>query len=777
MRRTFGARESQVRLAARALAITARLSDTTPGFVYLIGNHAMLRLLRGPLLALIATVWACIETPHTAAAGGELDVAAWLRKPNVRLVVVEFYADWCAPCKAAVPKWKALHDKYRSDGLRLIVVSVGESGVCTNPGWDPDDTVCDVDGRISDRFGDAAAKLPQAFLYSWQGNRLASGALVEQVETAVERYFRETPRILVEEGRDGEGKPLTDGASVRAMAQAELVHSGKFTVVANDAERAKLADARRKALQDPGYSDKAACELGEEVSPNSILTPKVIRAGGSETVVVELYSIEKSCMIATERAKVSASGISGAVTEAVSGLVAKLTGSRMNELPGAIALSKVPAFGRGFDDYGQKIQNPIVDKKGYLAVESEPAGATVIVNGREEGNTPFVKEIMAGEYVVTVQAGALWNPDRQRIKLGTEGARLNFKLAPNYGVLTVESTPPGAAILLNGEPTGHATPYTFPARKAGSYTVELKLENYLSRSTSVFLADGQPSVVREQLEPNFGTLRLVTDPPGASITVNGKAVEGRTPLDLPNVPAGSHEVVLQLASHNEYRKRVSVERGQVSTLEAPLVPQLGLIKVEAFEGTGADRRPVVGAKVFLDGRVVGETPFKKQVLAGQYQVTAENPRGAGGARVAVVEGAEVRTELLLDPDGFGRVRAAPVALVVSGSLAFLGGLGAHVYNLTFSGGEGQPSAVAAVSCYAIGGVLLLAGIVDGAINGWRERSAPGEVRLPTAPGGQDWNKFFNSAPGEVRLLTAPGSNVKLSLSGAIENGAALKGVW
>ncbi len=60
---------------------------------------------------------------RSAQAGESLQIGDWLARPGVRLVAVEFYATWCKPCMEAMPRWKALKEKYYKDGLRVIVVN------------------------------------------------------------------------------------------------------------------------------------------------------------------------------------------------------------------------------------------------------------------------------------------------------------------------------------------------------------------------------------------------------------------------------------------------------------------------------------------------------------------------------------------------------------------------------------------------------------------------------------------------------------------------------
>ncbi|MBN2704979.1 MAG: TlpA family protein disulfide reductase [Deltaproteobacteria bacterium] len=46
-----------------------------------------------------------------------------------KVVLLDFWATWCAPCRAAIPHLAALYENYREQGLEVIGISLDQGGV------------------------------------------------------------------------------------------------------------------------------------------------------------------------------------------------------------------------------------------------------------------------------------------------------------------------------------------------------------------------------------------------------------------------------------------------------------------------------------------------------------------------------------------------------------------------------------------------------------------------------------------------------------------------
>ncbi|HUV05855.1 MAG TPA: TlpA disulfide reductase family protein [Armatimonadota bacterium] len=50
------------------------------------------------------------------------------KKGTTRVVLLDFWATWCPPCKQEIPHLQKLHEKYGKKGLAVVGVSVDTSG-------------------------------------------------------------------------------------------------------------------------------------------------------------------------------------------------------------------------------------------------------------------------------------------------------------------------------------------------------------------------------------------------------------------------------------------------------------------------------------------------------------------------------------------------------------------------------------------------------------------------------------------------------------------------
>ena len=583
---------------------------------------------------------ASLGAPGAAAAQG-LDIEAWLARPGVKLVAVELYATWCKPCMDAVPRWKALHDKYKKDGLRLIVVATRdpEAG-CVNPGWTPDDTICDDDGSIAEALG-SGDTLPAAYLWSWQGDLLVRNGHVAEVEAAVEKWIQKAPRVAVQVG--GGQSRLQD------LLEAEIARGRKLDVVRDGKARNDLRrEYARSLAARPSKGDDARCDSDLDLTPRSVLSARVTGASGAERLQLGLLSVERGCMVAHAVAPWSDARPAVSVAEAYSSLLRAL--GRKPKMPRSIAPRGDVAVTTFEGDDGRGIVNPAVDDKGFVFVTSEPPHAEVTLNGKVVGVTPFQTELMAGEYVVVVNKSALYAPARQRIELTRRGAKLNVKLAPNYGVLEVHSDPTGAAISIDNEPTGQSAPHTFPPKRAGTYVVTGSLPLYAPGRAEVTLADGKPARVVLRLAPNWGVLSIRSEPAGLPVMIDGKAVEGRTPLKLDRLPAGLHRVEVSSPTLEPQTQRVTVVPGELSELAFEMKPRTGEVKLTATIQRDGRTEPV-RAEIWIDGeRHADKTPLRASLPIGEHRVQLRVDGAAPYEEtIAVAEGrvAEVKARLVI----------------------------------------------------------------------------------------------------------------------------------
>ncbi len=123
---------------------------------------------------------------------------------GAKLVVVDFFAESCAPCKAALPEWKALHRRFAARGLVLVVVAVPDDESDRSAALArvaryfkeralPFPVAWDKYRRVAKQYGVArgdSLTVPQVFLLAREGALLLRAEKVAPIREAIERRLR-----------------------------------------------------------------------------------------------------------------------------------------------------------------------------------------------------------------------------------------------------------------------------------------------------------------------------------------------------------------------------------------------------------------------------------------------------------------------------------------------------------------------------------------------------------------------------------------------------------
>ena len=428
----------------------------------------------------------------------------WLDEPHIKLVAVEFYADWCAPCKASAPKWEALRKRYAAQGLKLVVVNVDAKDPndkrCRGLPWRPDVSICDP--AIGKRLG--VKGLPEAFVWSWQGNLLVSrGQHVGEIERIITRYLNDNPRVQVEAvGRDGKPDRV-----LRRLVQGELGRYGKLTVVADAEMRARLARLRKASHRAAGRTAQR-CKLGAEVSANSLLRAE--RFAGALSLA--LLDAVTNCQRARVSVSWDARGAERTVDKAVFQLMAGLKRQQL-QMPAGVKTARRQVVETEKRDTGAGDWTPEGDELAMVKFVSEPAGAMVMVDNKPLCQTPCTKALSAGNHRVAMHKPQYVSRD-ESARLAA-GSLLSWTLTPDFALLTVQTEPAGVAVTVDGKSVtaGEALQLS-----PGRHKLVAQDRCHAAHSKTVGLKRGEQrvEVLRPVVKP-AGLMVLVSDGRGSDV--------------------------------------------------------------------------------------------------------------------------------------------------------------------------------------------------------------------------------------------------------------------
>lgn len=144
--------------------------------------------------------WAKLQKMQGRSAGA-IKAANWvgqkqeLSKLKGQVVLIDFWATWCGPCKAAVPHTNEVMDKYRSKGVTVF-------GVCCSKGAGTMGAVAKATGMKYPTAADSGDQTAKAYGVGWwpwyvlvdrDGVVRAAGLMPTKLEDAIDALLREQP--------------------------------------------------------------------------------------------------------------------------------------------------------------------------------------------------------------------------------------------------------------------------------------------------------------------------------------------------------------------------------------------------------------------------------------------------------------------------------------------------------------------------------------------------------------------------------------------------------
>jgi len=258
-----------------------------------------------------------------------------------------------------------------------------------------------------------------------------------------------------------------------------------------------------------------------------------------------------------------------------------------------------------------KVVNTVVKRETetqYLTIISNPDSADIFINDQPAGKTPFLREMVLGNYKWSIQK-ELYQSDGGFVDLkGGEAVSLSVPLKPDFGSLTVTSTPEsGAQISLDQQPTGKQTPYTFERVPTGTHGVTVSRDMFVTTKASVSISPEDSKIINIKMAPTYSDVSIQTDPP-SDIYINGDLKanniwKGRLNMGIYNFEA-------RLDKYTSALQKQQVETGVPLNIVLRPTPRYGTVKIISNP---------FGATIKLNGEEIGKTPLNvKNKLIGDY---------------------------------------------------------------------------------------------------------------------------------------------------------------
>ena len=194
------------------------------------------------------------------------------------------------------------------------------------------------------------------------------------------------------------------------------------------------------------------------------------------------------------------------------------------------------------------------------------------------------------------------------------------------GSVQITTTPPGAAVTVDGVPRG-ISPVQVTGLAPGPHAVTVARAGRLLRRTVTVQAGASVPLAVAMEAAGTGPGWLTVTSPVPALIYNQGTLVGRTDTPRMQLAAGRHQLVL-VNDALKFREERTVEVTPGGTVSVQLEPIYGTLNINAQPW----------AAVWVDGAAIGETPIGNYSLPiGSHEVVLRHPE-LGERRQTVVVG-------------------------------------------------------------------------------------------------------------------------------------------
>jgi len=257
---------------------------------------------------------------------------------------------------------------------------------------------------------------------------------------------------------------------------------------------------------------------------------------------------------------------------------------------------------------------PAPQPSGQLFVTTVPAGAVISVDGVLRDPSPLrLTDLRPGRHLVSATKQGFLDARRTVDVRPNDTVAVELVLDPILGLVLIHASPTGSDVQIDGAFRGK-TPLLVTDLPIGRYRVQLAKPGYSPRELDLIVKDRVPVKLDVSLQSTASTLMISSEPPGATLTVDGVG-KGTTPCTIEDIVAGDHVVEASLDGYEPVRQTIRTQAGRSETVSMTLKAVPSELQILTSPS---------GAEVYIDNQLRGQSPLTvRDLKGGRYRVRVQ----------------------------------------------------------------------------------------------------------------------------------------------------------